>query len=73
MKVEDDWGYKDARQSFSDAMAQEFNYIYGTDLEDINSWKNLCKALRIIPIPKGLEECQDVSTLVCSLSYTSRV
>ena len=60
--------YGVARQAFDDAMAQQFNYIYGTDLEDISSWKDLCKVLGIIPIPKGLEECQDVSNLDCLLS-----
>ena len=59
--------FRIARQAFNDAMAKQFNSIYGTDLNDISAWKNLCRVLRIIPIPKGLEECQEVSNLDCLL------
>jgi hypothetical protein len=64
---ESDRRFRVAREAFNDAIAKQFNSIYGTDLEDISSWKNLCRALGIIPIPKGLQECRDVSNLVvCS-------
>jgi len=67
-KSEDaDRKFRIARQRLNDAMAKQFNSIYGTDLEDISSWKNLCSVLRIIPIPKGLQECQEVSNLDCLL------
>jgi hypothetical protein len=65
-KIEDaDRRFRVAHQEFNDAMAKQFNSIYGTDLEDISAWKNLCRVLRIIPIPNGLEECQEVSNLDC--------
>ena len=59
----DDEEKKTAREQLSNAMAKQFNSIYGTDVEDINSWKNLCRVLGIFPIPKGLWECRDVSSL----------
>lgn len=62
-----DRSFRVARQAFNDAIARQFNSIYGTDFEDISSWKNLCRALGIIPIPKGLRECRDVSNLDCLL------
>jgi hypothetical protein len=58
---------KRAHSQLKDAMVQQFNIIYGTDMEDINAWRYLCRVLEILPIPKGLKECQGVSGLDCSL------
>lgn len=55
---------EEARQRFKDAMVQEFNAIYGTDENDINSWYGLCRVLNISPIPETLEACREVYPLV---------
>ena len=41
------------------AMVQEFNTLYGTDVDDIDSWHKLCLALDISP-PKSLQACREV-------------
>jgi len=55
-KIKDaDRKFRVARQAFNNAMAKQFNSIYGTDLEDLSApWENLCRVLRIVLIPKGL-------------------
>jgi hypothetical protein len=42
-------------------MTQQFNSLYGTDVDNISSWENLCRVLEIVPIPDELEACRDVS------------
>jgi hypothetical protein len=58
---EDDEERKSARGSLKDAMTQQFNNIYGTDVESISAWKNLCQVLHIDPIPDELNACRNVS------------
>jgi len=60
-----DWGRDDddkktAREQLRNAMAQQFNAIYGTEVEDTNSWQGLCQVLEIYPIPGELEACRKV-------------
>jgi hypothetical protein len=57
----DDDEREEAREHFKDAITQQFNGTYGTDVDDISSWWNLCKVLDISPIPDALEACRDVS------------
>jgi hypothetical protein len=64
----DDNERMEARELLKDAMTRQFNGIYGTDVNDIDSWRNLCRALDIAPIPDALEACRDVS----NLSHTAR-
>ncbi|KDQ53382.1 hypothetical protein JAAARDRAFT_137257, partial [Jaapia argillacea MUCL 33604] len=57
------WGRYDPERDevynrFKDALTQQFNAIYGTDVDDINSWRNLCQVLLISPIPEGLKACR---------------
>jgi len=52
---------KEARELLRDAMTQQFNAIYGTDVDDIGSWRNLCQVLEIAPIPEELVACRNVS------------
>lgn len=59
----DDEEKEKARESLKDAMTLQFNSIYGVDVDDISSWQSLCEALGIVPIPKKLETCRNVSTL----------
>ncbi|KAG6371449.1 hypothetical protein JVT61DRAFT_9470 [Boletus reticuloceps] len=58
------WGRDDPRreiahQKFKDALVQQFNVAYGTDVNDLASWQNLCHVVRIDPIPDGLDACRD--------------
>ncbi|KAH6667241.1 hypothetical protein B0J14DRAFT_603024 [Halenospora varia] len=48
-----------ARREFKSAMVQQFNHLYGIDEEDLNSWHNLCKVLKIEPVPEDLTECRE--------------
>ena len=50
-----------ARESLKDAVTMQFNSIYGTDVNDLKTWRNLCQVLGIDPIPEGLKACRDVS------------
>ena len=52
---------KAAFQGFKDALSQQFNHTYGTEVDDLRSWQKLCQVLRIKPIPQDLGTCQDVS------------
>ncbi|MCJ1344888.1 hypothetical protein MMC31_003093 [Peltigera leucophlebia] len=51
---------KDAKEEFRTAMVQEFNSLYGEDIDDLLSWQDLCKAVRIHPVPNNVETCRKV-------------
>jgi len=55
----DDEDKQDARKRLKDAMTLQFNHMYGTDVDDLTPWKNLCEILQIVPIPDELEACRD--------------
>lgn len=61
---------EDAREKFHDAMTQQFNGIYGTSVDDLGSWQNLCRVLRITPVSNKLLECRDVSYAVIHSLHT---
>jgi hypothetical protein len=48
------------RELLKDAMVQEFNETYGTEDDDIESWKKPCKVCRIVP--EDLDQCRAVSS-----------
>lgn len=52
-----------AKLQFSQAAIQEFNGVYGIDIEDIRCWRTLCRDLQISPIPDELEDCRQVGKL----------
>jgi len=59
------WGRDDeekesAREHLKDAMTQQFNSRYGTDVDDLSAWRNLCRVLEIDPIPDELKACRDM-------------
>jgi hypothetical protein len=62
----DDEEKKSAHEEFKTAMVLTFNALYGTDVNNIESWHKLCVALDINPLPKGLEQCQRVRTPPCN-------
>lgn len=49
-----------ARQAFQDALAQQFNVIYGTDVNDLAVWQKFCYVLNLKDIPNELEACRKV-------------
>jgi len=55
----DDDEKQEARKLLHNAMAEQFNTIYGEDVANIEHWINLCQVLRITPIPDGLEGCRE--------------
>ena len=58
---------REARRKFKSAMVQQFNDLYGTDEEDLNSQQNLCHILNIKPVPDRLKECREVD--ICRFPF----
>ncbi|OAX40311.1 hypothetical protein K503DRAFT_781515 [Rhizopogon vinicolor AM-OR11-026] len=57
------WGRKDderkcAHGNFKDALVQQFNRIYGTDVDDLASWRTLCQIVNVSPTPGTLKSCR---------------
>ncbi|KAH7207883.1 uncharacterized protein BKA55DRAFT_586389 [Fusarium redolens] len=50
---------KDAKQEFKTAMVKQFNDIYGTDPNNLNSWQKLCRVLNMEPVPTDLAACRE--------------
>jgi hypothetical protein len=57
-----------AHDNFKDALVQQFNHIYGTNQDDLTSWRTLCQIVHISPIPDALQSCREVEKLNESLS-----
>lgn len=49
-----------ARNRMRDAMVKQFNNVYGTDVDDLVAWQNLCRALEVDPIPSKMRKCRTV-------------
>ncbi|CAE6420172.1 unnamed protein product [Rhizoctonia solani] len=49
-----------AREGFRDALALQFNALYGTDEDDLTSWQNLCCVLNLPNVPGELEACRNL-------------
>ncbi|KAM5535655.1 hypothetical protein V8D89_010642, partial [Ganoderma adspersum] len=47
-----------ARNRMRDAMVKQFNNVYGTDVDDLVAWQNLCRALEVDPIPSKMRKCR---------------
>ncbi|KAG2111984.1 uncharacterized protein F5147DRAFT_685225 [Suillus discolor] len=43
---------------FKDALIQEFNERFGNDGNNISNWQNLCRVLRVDPVPDSIEACR---------------
>ena len=59
---------REAHDDFKTALVQQFNSLYGTEVDDIVSWRGLCLALEIFPLPEDVETAKQVSS-----TYTSFV
>lgn len=55
---------EEAHKAFKDALTQQFNDYYGTDVDNIASWQKLCRRLGVEPIPEGLQACRAVRELL---------
>ncbi|KAH9853747.1 hypothetical protein C2E23DRAFT_93232 [Lenzites betulinus] len=54
-----DQGEKEtARDDMRSAMVRQFNDMYGTNVDDLESWQLLCTALGMNPVPKDIKTCQ---------------
>ncbi|KZV62993.1 hypothetical protein PENSPDRAFT_228214 [Peniophora sp. CONT] len=49
-----------SRVGTKDALVQQFNATYGTDVNSLTSWQALVGAVGIDPIPNSLDECQTI-------------
>lgn len=52
--------HNEAKKAFHVALVKEFNWIYGTNEHDIQSWRILFRVLGIAPIPETRAECHKV-------------
>ncbi|CAG1972963.1 unnamed protein product, partial [Fusarium graminearum] len=66
---------KIAKGGFKEAIVKQFNDIYGTDLDNLDSWQKLCYMLNIKPVPTNLAECREVGLMASSslLNYSRNV
>ncbi|KAH9894284.1 hypothetical protein C8Q73DRAFT_511452 [Cubamyces lactineus] len=39
-------------------MVKQFNAMYGTNADDLESWQLLCSALGMIPVPDNIRTCR---------------
>lgn len=56
--------YRRARTAFFDAFRNEFDSLFGSDVEDFATWKSLCETLGVNPVPDTVTQCRKVSKLV---------
>lgn len=66
---EKQWSPKErynTKEDLRDAMVERFNEIYGTDENDLEAWKKLCRHVHVDPIPDTLDECKKVRNLQMS-------
>ena len=57
---------QEIKNDLRDAMVERFNEIYGTDENDLEAWKKLCRQVHVDPIPNTLADCQKVRNLQMS-------
>ena len=65
----EDYEMREARRNFKSAIVQQFNGLYGTDVNDLNAWQELCHVLDIEPVPESLEGCREVSGRLVETPY----
>ena len=51
---------QDAHDGFKTALVKQFNSLYGTEVDDIKSWRGLCLALDILPLPEDVTDAKEV-------------
>ncbi|TGZ80176.1 hypothetical protein EX30DRAFT_307838, partial [Ascodesmis nigricans] len=50
--------YNNARERFQQAMADAFEYDFGSQDTDYNAWVRLCNAMGIEPVPPSITQCR---------------
>ncbi|KAG1728066.1 uncharacterized protein EDB91DRAFT_1253656 [Suillus paluster] len=55
----DDEEREKAYHDFKDAIVHQFNHFYGTDADNLTSWRTLCQIVQVSPIPDTLESCRE--------------
>ncbi|KAF8880357.1 hypothetical protein CPB84DRAFT_1632391, partial [Gymnopilus junonius] len=53
---------EDAYKSFRIALTKQFNTVYGTDAESLESWQLLCAKVGAHPVPNSLKKCREIIT-----------
>jgi len=56
--------YTKARERFANAVTEDFNAKFGTDVNNIDHWHALCNILRIHPVPGDVSASRKVRALV---------
>ena len=56
----DDPDRQDAHDDFKTALVQQFNSLYGTEVDSLESWQGLSVALDIVPLPDNVSEAKKV-------------
>lgn len=56
--------YNTARSGFFDAFRGEFDHLFGGNAREFSTWQKLCKTLGVEPMPKNVQHCKTVRTLV---------
>ena len=64
----DDIERSDAHDAFKTALVHQFNSFYGTDVNDIESWRGLCLALDLEPLPENASEAKEVCDSLDSIT-----
>jgi len=56
----DDPARKEAHEEFKTAIVEQFNLLYGTEVEDIQAWRGHCLALEIFPLSDNVAGVKEV-------------
>ena len=59
----DDLERAEAHDEFKTALVKQFNTLYGTEVDSIESWRGLSVALGIWPLPENVNEAKKVSLI----------
>ncbi|KAF8988974.1 hypothetical protein BDQ17DRAFT_1257362 [Cyathus striatus] len=46
------------RQQYREAIVDQFNSAYGTDVHDLNAWRHICQIIGISPVPETITDCK---------------
>ncbi|KAF5318765.1 hypothetical protein D9619_011060 [Psilocybe cf. subviscida] len=60
------------RQAYRDALVQEFNLLFGTEVDDLAVWQNLCRRIGI-EAPPTVKECHQYCVELISRTHVNLV
>jgi hypothetical protein len=67
----ENWSNKEKRKQQVKALAAEIAHHYGTHLNKLNRWQQLCEDVGIDVVPKSITQCRKVSIAMRSTSGTT--